>query len=187
MVIVMDAEFIRECFDYLSDTGDLVWRKRPLHHFLSEREWKLVNTQKCGKIAGCVRPKVGGKGYKYAKIKGRSEAIHRLVLVWHGIDIPEGMVVDHINQDSYDNRIENLRVVTTAVNLQNQKKPRHNTSGHHGIQWRKDRSKWVVRFQVNGKWHVMGHFVDISDAIKRRDEALKELGFSGLHGKERGD
>ena len=183
----MNTEFIKECFDYAPETGDLVWRKRPLHHFLSEREWKLVNTKRAGSAAGSVRPKPCGKGYKYTKICGKSEAIHRLVLIWHGFEIPKGMMVDHINQDTHDNRIENLRVVTSFENAQNRKMPKHNTSGHHGIQWRKARNKWVVRVQFNGKWYVRGHFDDINDAIKRRDEVVKEFGFSDLHGKERGD
>lgn len=183
----MNTEFIRECFDYLPETGELVWRKRPLHHFLSEREWKLVNTKMVGKIAGSVRPKPDGKGYKYTTVCNKVEAVHRLVLMWHGFDIPKGMVVDHINQDSHDNRIENLRIVTTAKNLQNQKKPKHNTSGHHGVMWRKERSKWVVRLVINGKTHVCGHFSDIAEAVKARDAALVRLGYSDLHGKERGD
>lgn len=183
----MNTDFIKECFDYIPETGDLVWKKRPIHHFISEREWKLVNTRCAGKVAGYVRAKKDAKGYKYAKVSGLHESLHRLVLIWHGVEIPAGMMVDHINQDPHDNRIDNLRVVTPAVNSQNQKKPKHNTSGHHGIQWRKARSKWVVRFQYNGKWYVRGHFSDINDAIKRRDQMFIEFGFSELHGKERGD
>lgn len=183
----MNTEFIRECFDYLPETGELVWRKRPLHHFLSEREWKLVNTKMVGKIAGNVRPKPGAKGYKYVKACGKHEAVHRLVLIWHGIEIPKGMYVDHINQDSHDNRIENLRIVTPSENSMNQKKSKHNTSGHHGVIWRKERNKWVVRLIVGGKTHVCGHFSDIDEAVKARDAALVRLGYSDLHGKERGD
>lgn len=182
----MNTEFIRECFDYIPETGDLVWKKRPIQHFVSEREWKLVNTRCAGKVAGCVKPKADGKGYKYSKVSGRTEAIHRLVLVWHGVEIPSGMVVDHINQDTHDNRIENLRVTTCAVNSQNQKKPKHNTSGHHGVMWRKERSKWTVRLVINGKTHTFGHFSDINDAIASRDAAISNLGYSEMHGKERG-
>jgi hypothetical protein len=183
----MNTKFVKECFDYLAETGELIWRVRPLHHFLSEREWKLVNTRAAGSVAGYVRIKNGAKGYKYSKVCGKSEAIHRLVLIWHGYEIPAGMVVDHINQDTHDNRIENLRIVTTAQNLQNQKRPKHNTSGHHGIMWRKERSKWVVRLVMNGKTHVCGHFSNIEDAVKARDESIIRLGYSDFHGKERGD
>ena len=34
-------------------------------------------------------------------------------------DIPDGMEIDHINRDRYDNRIENLRLVTKSQNSLN--------------------------------------------------------------------
>jgi hypothetical protein len=45
---------------------------------------------------------------------------------------PNGLVVDHINTKSFDNRLENLRVVTQKVNTQNKTKPKNNTSGNMG-------------------------------------------------------
>jgi len=183
----MTPEYLHECFDYKPETGQLIWKKRPLHHFLSEREWKLVNTQKAGKVAGNERKRKDGIGYFYTKVNGFEMAVHSFILLMHGTEIPKGMCVDHINGNKQDNRIENLRVVTTSTNAMNSKKRKTNTSGHHGIMWRKERSKWVVRLVVNGKTHVCGHFDDIGEAVIARDKALVRLGFSELHGKERGE
>ena len=179
----MNQKYLRECFEYLPETGQLVWKERPLSHFKSEREWKLVNKRQKGKIAGTNSQE---RRYQSVKIGSKLHYIHRIVVMLHGIQIPSNMCVDHINGNSHDNRIENLRVSTFSKNSMNQRMSKHNTSGHHGIQWRKDRNKWTVRLIACGKIYRKGHFSDINDAIKARDLALVELGFSDRHGKERG-
>jgi hypothetical protein len=182
----MTPEYLRECFTY-NQSGTLTWNKRPLSHFLSEREWKLVNTRCAGKIAGSERLRNDGVGYLYVKVNGKNEAVHRIVLFMHGVEIPKGMQVDHINQDKQDNRIENLRVTTPTQNCMNQRMPTHNTSGHMNVLWRSDRQKWMVKFVINGKVKKFGHYSNKRDAIIRRDQIAAELGISELHGKERGD
>lgn len=182
----MTPECFHECFIYNQD-GTLTWKSRPLHHFKTEREQRLVNTRCAGKLAGGERKRSSGSSYFYAKFNQKYEAVHRIVLMMHGINIPAGMQVDHINQNKHDNRIENLRVVTPSANCMNQRKPTHNTSGCMGVIWRPSRNKWMVKFVVNGKLKTFGHYSDKSEAIKRRNEVCKELGISELHGKERGD
>ena len=64
--------------------------------------------------------------------------------------------IDHINRDSTDNRIENLRVLT---NQQNQ----FNTNAK-GYCWNKIHNKWHAYIKIDGKTKNLGYFDDQEDA-----------------------
>lgn len=68
---------------------------------------------------------VNGMGYKKVTIcpsnknnleKQRILRVHRIVYAWHKGPIPPTMCVDHISGDTFDNSIENLRLVTEKEN-----------------------------------------------------------------------
>lgn len=95
-----------------------------------------------GPKAGAMAGGVFANGRRRITVDGRTYHRSRLILVWHGIEIPEGYVVDHINGDHTDDRVENLRAVTIRENGQNL--TRHRTSVIPvGVTWLRD--KWSAR------------------------------------------
>jgi hypothetical protein len=80
------------------------------------------------------------------------------------------MVVDHQNNDSLDNRRENLRHVSRHINGVNQKFQSRNKSGYRGVSWRKDHLRWQSVARVNGKNISLGEYKDITlaaEAVKK--------------------
>lgn len=79
--------------------------------------------------------------------------------------IPEGLVIDHINRDPSDNRIENLRVVTQATNLSNVGVRSHCRSGEKYISL----DVRTGRFSVRIKRKSYGTYGTIEEAVAVRD------------------
>lgn len=73
--------------------------------------------------------------YKNGKNKGLYLA--RIIM-----NPPKGMIVDHINGNTLDNRRKNLRIITRQQNTWNQKIRITNTSGYRGVSWDKKNKKW---------------------------------------------
>ena len=57
-------------------------------------------------------------GYIIISVKGKQWREHRFVWTQHNGKIPKGMEIDHVNGKRYDNRIENLQMLTKKQNNQ---------------------------------------------------------------------
>lgn len=116
---------------------------------------------------------VCGTGYKMVTLQARGsrrwETVHRIVVESHIGKIPHGMVIDHRNGDKSDNRIENLRIVTSSQNGRNKIKT-NNPNGHRGVWFCAARPKkpWRADIQPNGKTIYLGSFVTKDEAIAAR-------------------
>ena len=90
-------------------------------------------------------------------------SLHRLVMNEEN----EGIIIDHINHKTNDNRKENLRKVDHLKNMQNRKTPTNNTSGYKGVF--KNGNGWRAELTLDGC--IYGKtFKDKNDAIIYRDE-----------------
>mgnify|MGYP001581314356 CR=1 FL=1 len=88
-------------------------------NYIIFEDGKVINTNNGREI----KPYINGTGYKQIQLfingKRKQPYIHRLIAKVY-IPNPENKpVIDHINRDRKDNRIENLRWVSTSENGMN--------------------------------------------------------------------
>lgn len=96
--------------------------------------------------------------------------LHRLI-----VDAPPHLIADHINGDSLDNRLSNIRVVTHSQSCMNRGKHAPATSRFKGVNWRPDRGKWQARIKLNRKNIFLGMFHDEEDAALAYDNRARDL------------
>ena len=163
---ILTQERLKELFSYDEQTGLFV-RKITVNHNAKE-----------GTIAGTVNKKLG---YVIISIDNNQYYSHRLVWLYMNGSFPSKQI-DHINRNKSDNRICNLREVTSGQNRQNTNLRIDNKSGAKGVFWYKSRNKWISYIRVNGKRHSLGYHENFDDAVLARKEA--ENKFFTHHGDE---
>ena len=147
----LTAEYLRSILHYDQETG------------IFTRKVSTSNRVKVGDVAGSP----DGHGYLQITVQSRPYQAHRLAWLYMNGEWPK-LNIDHINRNPSDNRLVNLRDVTQKQNQQNASKSSSNTSGHTGVYWNKQRSKWVAHIKHNYKRIYLGYFTDIEDAITAR-------------------
>lgn len=165
----LDQDELKSLLFYNNTSGHFTWSK-----------CKRGNQIRVGDRAGHISK---AHGYETIKINGRNYKSHRLVFLYVDGRMPDGEV-DHINQNRSDNRLENLRIVTTQDNLKNKGIMKNNSSGYNGIIWEKERDKFRVRISVNKKNVHIGRFKCLVDAVTARIKANIKYGFHENHGKK---
>jgi hypothetical protein len=148
-------ERLQEMFDYDPSAGVLRWRIKTNRRIV------------VGNIAGTIND----FGYRVIRVDGARYRAHRLIWFYAHRKWPINDI-DHINGNPDDNRLENLRDVTTAENIQNQISAHgRNRSGRLGVTKRKN--GFEARICTNGVVERLGVFKTAEDAEKAYIEAKR--------------
>lgn len=131
-----------QLFAYDATTGNL--------HWIVSRSNKV----KAGSVVGSIKK----SGYRHIGIGRAVYRAHRLVWIFHYGAVPSDKIIDHVNNDPSDNRIENLRLATMAQNKANSTKPSHNTSGFKGVSFDPKAKRWRARIVLQGRRFSIGRF-----------------------------
>lgn len=104
----------------------------------------------------------GRDGYLRIIIKGTQYQGHRVAWIMAGRGEPPA-IIDHINGDRTDNRIENLRAADAQLNVVNSRKRANCSSSLKGIT-RHNSGRWQAAIKFHGKYHHLGMFADEASA-----------------------
>jgi hypothetical protein len=137
------------------DVEDFEW--------LNQYKWQCTH---CGYAKRAVY-RAGGDG---GGRRQREVYMHKMVC-----PAPDGMIVDHVNRKSLDNRKANLRAATQKQNVWNRKFTRKaGRTRYNGIRWDKNREKWQVRLTIDGRRESFGYYADEVEAAKAYDAVAKK-------------
>jgi hypothetical protein len=144
---------LKELVSYDPLTGVFTWNVAPKYGHV-------------GDVFGSQAP----DGYLLGKLDKRSYRVHRLAWLYMTGQWPVHQV-DHINHVRNDNRIANLRDVTSAQNHHNRRRATHSSSGSLGVGWHKRDKIWQAHIERAGVRLHLGYFSDLDDALAARKNA----------------
>jgi hypothetical protein len=128
---------------------------------------KSKGCMKQGSEAGTVNP----SGHLKTLIKRKPYLLHRIIFMMHHGYLPK--MLDHIDGNPANNRVENLRSATWSQNNLNRGKHKRNTSGYKGVTWVSTAGKYSTRIAIEGKRFFLGYFDNAKDAHKAYCEFSK--------------
>lgn len=114
------------------------------------------------------------------KDKNKHYKVHTLVAMAflnHILNGHIGLVVDHIDNDSLNNNLENLQLITQRENTS--KDRTGGTSQYVGVAWDKQSKKWHSRILINRKYEHLGFFKCELKASEAYQKALKDYELDG--------
>ena len=141
---LITAEEARALLNYDPNTGEFTWK---------------VSHGSNGKIREGKKTGVKhNKGYVKICINKRQYQAHRIAwLITHG-KWPTG-VIDHIDRDRSNNRLSNLRDISSVENSHNSIKATSlSKSGLRGVYMKKGSERWCASIRANGEIHALGWF-----------------------------
>lgn len=114
------------------------------------------------------------RGYLKVGLDRKKYLVHRLIFLMHHGHLPE--LLDHIDRNKLNNKIENLRECDKEVNSWNRDKQANNTSGYRGVSWNKAAGKWHAYIKIKGKRKHLGLFSTPEGASEAYEKARVDVG-----------
>jgi hypothetical protein len=162
------VEYLRKCFDYNHETGELRWRKRPMEHFALRRTQVWHNNLYAGELAGGARP----SGYRLLYIGGVRCYAHRVI--WKLVTGGEPPArLDHHDRDPRNNRWSNLRPATPVEQNWNKGLLKVNRSGFRGVH--RCRKVWVTQITVGSVARHLGSYNTAEEAAAVYEAEARQL------------
>lgn len=162
---------LQEWFRYDADSGIVTWKRKPSRNI------------RVGQQAGYLwSEKKSQTSYIRVGFRGRAIFAHHIAFALMTGAYPRGMV-DHQDGCGTNNQWANLRDVSHAENMRNQRRNSANSSGVVGVDYHGAAQGWRARIIVAKREHHLGIFPTREQAVAARKAAEKSHGFHANHGR----
>ncbi len=153
----------------LGTQSGLVWRTRR-------------GPRRAGSTAGCLNQnKRTGRLDWVVRIDGANYAASRVIyLMRTGVD-PSEYEVDHVDRNSLNNNLCNLRLASGSLQAHNRKVRSNNTSGSMGVAWSKQDKKWRVQLRHQGVLVIHRLFSCKLEAARTYNDKVIEMGLDKIN------
>jgi hypothetical protein len=109
-----------------------------------------------GSLVSNNKPRIGSHGYYVLAVEGKSFLVHRLI--WFIVHKTLPKIVDHVDGNRLNNKLENLQGCDQSVNIGKAKMFRTNSTGYKGVHYNTNAKKYEAYFMRNYKKHYLGLF-----------------------------
>lgn len=170
----LEKEYLEKLFKYDTSSPSCLTRIVPVYRGSPTHNNRSVQIE-AGTPVGHYRVQQKRKaGGWYVKIDGTSVGVHKIIYaLFHGT-LEEGTVIDHINRDPSDNRVENLRSVPQKINSRNRSMSVLNKSGVTGV-YREERNGlvyWIAFWRETDKHQTKRFSIKLLGEEKARELAI---------------
>lgn len=121
--------------------------------------------------------KCGSKEYAEGRVLQQdgcwvSMKMHRYLM---NCTLHDNRIIDHIDGDSFNNQLANLRDTTASSNARNKASRPGSSSPYRGVFWESRRQRWCSKLSIQGKAKFLGYFEDQEAAHQAYQQAAQAL------------
>ena len=166
-----EQEVLLQLLRYDPDTGKLFWRERGVEFFenvVGQYTARRAAAVWNARFAGAEAFTALSRSYAHGRIFNTKYLAHRVIWKMHTGQDPDD-VIDHVNGQTADNRIENLRAASRSQNARSSRRA-HGKSRFKGVYVARG-GRFGARIKVNGAAIFLGEFPTEEDAARAYDLA----------------
>ena len=142
-----------KCIMLLYDGTECIFDKEDLD-IVSQHYWSINNVR-----------------HVCSKINGKTVSLPTYIYSCYGIELKDGLIIDHKDRNALNNSKTNFRACTPSQNGMNKSIQRNNTSGKTGVHYDKRINRYYAYIKINREHISLGYYKTFDEAVKVRKEA----------------
>lgn len=142
---------LRERFVYDPSTGSITWARNGYRNVVRAGDSATIKSGPRFKVS------IGYTQFMAHRVAWK---------LYYGTEPPA--VIDHVNGNPFDNRIDNLREATTLTNGRNRNREARSTTGVNGVIACKQTGMFRAHIRLDGKLKCLGRYRTVEEAASAR-------------------